>query len=322
MQQHTLVKTILAIGLVFLALFSNINAQTQNSEQILASAGSSVLKGSDVNVYVKVIQFVVGEKIKPNEVIEIQNEAIRDFNQAPKKFLAEAKEVGQMMNQIYKFTDPIKIAEGRLMFLGEFYKAGLNTPENDWSSVLKIQKRYVKVLQYNPQNGLLLTNKDVEAFLNFVDFMQKLSSGSPVTATARSEFQESLIENYFELSTEQQALFVVMPIIWQVVDGQWKKLSPQQHKEVIAQFKAQNNQSESQTGQVANSVTAPKRQAATPRSASSGNKVNLTAQQKLLRKRLMYQMMSNMSRSRHLSTMNIIENIGGTGNYWTLSPSY
>lgn len=303
------------IHFLFLILCFLPTAAMSQNQNVLAVNNGVQLTIADVDVYVKVVQFVIGEKLKPTEVVEIQNEAIREFNQDPKKYLEDIKQVGQMMNQIYKLTDPIKIAEGRLMFLGEFHKIAQSTPQKDWSSVLKIQNRYLKVLQYNAQNGLLLTNKDVDAFLNFIDFTRKLNSEALLTSAVKNEFRASLIENYLELSTEQQALFVVMPIIWQVVDGQWKKLSPQQQKQVIAQFKSQNNQGASQNNVATN-------QTSTPKTTNSGNKGNLTAQQKLLRKRMMYQMMSNMSRSRHLTTMNIIENIGGTGNYWTLSNNY
>ena len=270
------------------------------------------LTSADVNVYIKTLQFVIGQKIKPTEALEIKKEAIKGFNENPTKFLTEVKQTDDLMNKIYQIKDPLKIAEGRLLFLGEFYKMGQNTPRKDWSAILKIQNRYVKVLRYNAQTGLLLTSKDIDSFLNFIDFIRQLNGELPLTIAVKNEFRETLTENYAELSASQQALFAVMPIIWQIVDGQWKKLSLRQRKNVMAQYRAQNMPR----------TTASAKTSSGRSSTKNTRNRNISAQQKQLSKQTMYQMMSNISRSQHLTTMNILENMGGTGDYWTYSPSF
>lgn len=301
---------ILAIFLVFPAgIFAQHNNQT------LATKDGYKLMTADVDVYVKTLEFVIGQKIKPAEIQKLRAEAISGFNNNPANALNETKQVKSMIEQIYRITNPIKIAEGRILFLSELYKLAQSTPQKEWSSVLKIQNRYIKVLKYNPQTGLLLTDKDIEAFLNFIDFTRKLNGDALLSTTDKIEFRQALPEHYAELSTEQQALFALMPILWEIVGGQWNKLTQQQQKRAISQFKTQTN-----LAGKTQSITPT----ALPTTASrqpSLNK-NLTAQQKILRKRMVYQMMSNMSRSQHLTTMNILENIGGSGDYWTFKPNF
>lgn len=276
----------------------------QQNAQVIASKGGHRLTEDDVNISVRTLEFIVGQKLKPAEIGELRTELMTEFERDPKTTTAQIKQVGDMMNQLYKRTDPIQIAEGRLVLLGEFHKAAQATPQKDWPASIKIQNRYVTVLQYDPQTGLLLTNKDIESFLNFVDFARKVGGEGPLPVRDKNEFRTSLPQMYPQLNQDQKAIFAVMPIVWEVIDAQWKSLTPAQQKQALAQMRAESAKN-----------SAPQ-QAARPAVRQPSNARSSAAlQQELQRQQRSYEIMMRASQIGHVTSMNILEAAAGSNNY-------
>lgn len=293
-------KTIKYISINFLLIFTIFSTGVfAQKEKILATNGEYKLTENNVQVYVKMLQFVIGQKIKTTETAEIRREAVKEFGEDPQKFFDELNQVESLMNNLYQLNDPIKIAEGRMIFINEFYKITNSTAANKLPSIVKISNRYVKVLHFNPQTQLALTNKDIEAVLNYIDFSRKLSGLSVLSYAEKQNFRQFLPDYYAQLPPQYQAIFPVMPIFWETIEGQWKRLTPKQQQQAIAQFKAQNVQQNVPVYQTPNNTYQ--------------NQQNMQQQQQI------YQTLSNMSRSSHLTTMNILENIGDGGGYWKMS---
>ena len=300
MKMRKFFKMIYIIG--FMVLISNINAAAQRGDQVLASAGGNTLKESHVQVYVKMLEFIIGGKIKPAEVAEIRAESVREFKKDQASFFENVNQTDTLMNQVYQLTEPIQIAEGRMLFIGEFHKIAQTTSPNELSSVIKIANRYVKVLHYDPATSLLLTNKDIEAVLNYIDFTRKLHGMAALTAAEKTNFRTAVPDFYAELSNEHKAVFPVMPILWEIIDKEWKRMTPKQRDEAVAQMGIQKAQK----------PTPP----AVAEPPAPRNRKLTQAQQ--LNRRMMYRTMSNMMLQNHATTMNAISNIGGSSDYWSV----
>ncbi|MEZ5306712.1 MAG: hypothetical protein R2684_06140 [Pyrinomonadaceae bacterium] len=294
---NRLAKFVPVVILLSILLPASIVAQ----RSVLATSGGKQLKEDHVQVYVNLLQFIIGQKIKAAEATQIRNESIREFNEDPKKYLDEVGQWEGVLNRLRQTTDPVQIADGRMMFVREFYKFTQNTPANDLPATIKIFNRYVQVLHYDTKTQLVLTNKDIDAVLSYIDFSRQMAGMTRLGAVEKKNFKTYLPQYYAQLPAQYQAAFALMPIVWEVIDGQWKRLTPAQRKQATAQFQAQNVQQQ-----------VPQYQQQTPTGAYQN-------QQQMQQQAQMYQTLSNMSRSSHMTTMNILENIGDGGGYWKMS---
>ena len=309
--------TILPILILFVFLIFPINNFSQNSKN-LATKGNFSLTEDHVQFYVKLLQFVVGQKIKKSEVGEIRSQAIREFNTSPQNFFTELNQFYSYMNQLYRLTDPIKIADGRMFFIGQFYKITQATPANKLPSLIKVSNRYVKVLHYNPQTQIALTNKDIQAVLGYIDFTRRLSGYAGLSYAEKSNFTQHLPTYYSQLTPQHQAAFVIMPIVWKQMEWQWSRLTPQQKQQVIAQHRATNmqqNRSQNQGGSGGNYQNQQPPQKQRSKGSSSSPYLN---QLKLQQRQQLFNTMQNMNANSYMTSMNIIENMGNTGNYWEM----
>ncbi len=301
---------------VFLSLPAHNFSQSNNSN--LAEKGNYALTEQHDQFYVNLVQFVVGENIKKSEVGEIRTQAINEFNTNPQAFFTELNQFYTFMSQLYKQTDPLKIANGRMFFIGQFYKVTQATAKKDLPPLVKVSNRYIKVLHYNPQTQIALTNKDIEAVLNYLDFNRQLSGYAGLSYAEKRTFKQH-IPNYFsQLPAQQQAVFVIMPIVWKIMEGQWGRLTLQQKQQVVAQHRAKNMQQNSPQNQ-GNSGGYYQNQQAPRNQTSQGNSSSPYLNQlKLQQRQQLFNTMQNMNENSYMTSMNIIENMGGTGNYWEM----
>ncbi len=315
--------SILTPVLIFILLLSLSADSFAQKNSNLATKGSYTLTEDNVQFYVNLVQFVVGQKIKKSEQGEIRTQAINEFNKNPQAFFTELNQFNTLMNQLYQLTDPIKIAQGRMYFVTQFYKVTQMTPKQNLPSLIKIVNRYVKVLHYNPQTQLILTNKDIDAFLNYLDFSRQLGGMPAMNYVEKRNFKQYLPAYYAQMPAQYQAMFPLMPIVWKNIEGQWKRLTYTQKQQVIAQFRARLQQQQQQQ------QTQPQYQNYPNKNTYSQNSNNRNSSKTLAQKRREFQAqqqlfktMTNINNMSHVTTMNIIENIGGTGNYWTLGDNY
>jgi len=308
--------SILLPTIIFTLILSfPINHFSQNSNnRNLAAKGNYSLTEDHVQFYVKLLQFVVGQKIKNSEVNSIRTQALSEFNTNPQNFFAELNQFYSFMAKLYQQTDPIKIANGRMFFIGQFYKVTQATQSNKLPSLIKISNRYVKVLHYNPQTQIALTNTDIKAVLEYMDFSRQLSGYSGLSFAEKRNFKQYLPKYYSQLSQQQQAAFVIMPIVWRQMKWQWQRLTPQQKQQAIAQHRATNKQQPAPQYQ-SNSNGSYQNQRSRSKSKSSSPYMN---QLKLQQKQQLFNTMQNMTNSSYTTSMNIIENMGGSGNYWSM----
>ena len=300
--------------ILFLFLIFPIQNFSQSNKS-LAVKGNHTLTENHVQFYVNLLQFVVGQKIKKSEVGEIRSQAIGEFNKNPQAFFTELNQFYSFMSQLYRQTDPLQIANGRMYFISQFYKLTKSTSAKNLPSLIKISNRYVKVLHYNPQTQIALTNKDITAVLEYADFSRQLNGYPSLSYAEKRNFKTYLPNYYSQLSAQQQAVFVIMPIVWKQMQWQWQRLTPQQKQQAIAQHRAKNMQQYRRPTQNNSAGTYQNRR--TQRSNSKSSSL-YQKQLDLQRKQDMFNIMQNMNQNSHMTSLNIIENMGNSGDYWTM----
>ncbi len=315
------ISTILPILMLFVFLGFPANSFSQQGSN-LAVKGNYALTEQHVQFYVNLVQFVVGQNIKKSETREIRTQAISEFNTNPQAFFAELDQFYTFMSQLYKQTDPLKIANGRMYFISQFYKITQASQKQNLPSLIKISNRYVKVLHYNPQTQIALTNKDIEAVLNYIDFNRQLSGYAGLRYAEKRTFKQHMPKYFSQLSTQQQAVFIIMPIVWKSMEWQWSRLTPKQKQHVIAQHRTaevQNMQKNKPQYQTSNAGNYQNQQSQSSQTTSSSPYLN---QLKLQQRQQMFNIMNNINQNTHMNSLNIIENMGGSGNYWEMTPNY
>jgi hypothetical protein len=135
-------------------------------------------------------------------------------------------------------------------------------------------------LAVDPQNQLLLLPDDLEGATAFLSVLQQMQGGTAMTPAQQNQFKSQVVSNFAGLPSETKELLVCGRVVWAIASQRVAQWNQQQQAQFVQQV-------------------APA-QAAQPMSMDT------------------YQMLSNMSRNQHMTTMNILENMGDSGGYWDM----
>lgn len=223
-------------------------------------------------------QFFAGSPLTGPEQQAIINEARSDFAKDPQTAAAEIAQLRQLGTALSQMQDPLKLVEARQLALFQLYQAHQSGQGTVTSQVILSKAAPLAVA---PQNKLLLLTDDLQGMAQFLSLVRQSQGGQPLSSTELEAFQRSAVSGFAQLPAEAQAMLVSGRILWATVSHNLQQMNQTQQ----AQFQQQLS-----------------RQVPTDNSMSWDT----------------YHTMSQMSRAQHLNTLNILENIGGTGNYWTV----
>ncbi len=292
----------------------------------LASKGGVNLTQQHFSAGVDLIQFIIGQRIKGSEVQELKRQLIKEFNASPAYIVKELTTIGNAMQTVRNATDPLKIGLVRQQLFTAFYKATKGMTEQQKPLMVQVIHRYIQVLGYDPQNDLVLTNRDIDGYINYVLFNNQLS-GNPVqlTDTLKASIRSQLVSNFASMNLDQKRLLSTSSLIWELMDANWKRMSNAQKQQYVAAYRAKV--SANFTANASKTTSTPgtswggnsgsKSSGGWGTKTRSGKKKSLAEMQREFNaKQNMFRMMQNMNTMSHATSLNIIENMGGTGNYW------
>lgn len=281
--------------------------------EILAQKDGHALSQNHFNAGLGILQFIIGQKVKPSESIELRTKVIEEFRQAPAEVIRQLTVMGQSLQTVRSATDPVRIGLVRQELFAALYKATMNFKEEDKPLMIQVMNRYIKVLAFDPQTNLLLTDKDVEGMLNYITFNSELmGQKDPLTDIVRRSVRTDLVKGFPSMPLEQKRLLCTASLIWELLGTNWNRLTPaqkQQYKQAYFSQIGQNTQSYQTYKQTHGSRPANK---------SGSGKSTADMMREHRAKQHMFQMMNEMNMNTHATSLNIIENIGGTGNYWNV----
>lgn len=239
--------TVLGLTIFATPVFTQKFNNKLNDGTVLAESNGYTLTENHIQIGVTLLNFLSGTIIKQSEVVELRSDIIRLFRQNPQAEIAEIENVEKTMRNAYNLSDPLKIAEVRILVLGNLHKNSQGISANQLPAFMKIMNRYVKVLAYDDATRLILTDKDLNATIAFVDFQRKLAGLAPAPTAQKTTFRQTITQNFSQIPNDQKGFFAAMSILWEVVQANWSSLSPQQQQQVIAQNKAKYIQPTPQT---------------------------------------------------------------------------
>jgi len=295
----------------------------------LAAKGEKTLNTGHVKVYTDMMAFLIGQKLSEDEEKAMQKECINSFNENPDALEQDAISLHHAMQNVYPIKNIGQIGVARLMFISEFYK---NRKQLAKSQLWIILERHCKVVAFDETNNTALTQKDLDGIVSYLEFMNvEFAEGKPLSSTDKKHVTKSLISNFSALDMQQKQSICMGSLLNTMMMNNWNALSSEQKQQLKEKFKAQNEDNKSywdNKNQVDytdnNSKWKPNpelerlREKAKNGTLSKSELVDYKAHMKT--QNMYFNMMNNMQLQNHVTSLNIIENIGGSNNYWEIKP--
>ncbi len=298
-----------------------------NKGKILAQKDGYKFTEKHFSALVKFLEFIVGEKITSQERDFLKIAEINGFNQVPQNEISQIEKINNSMQALYKISDPIKLGVSRTYLFNQFYFAFQKLPADKQPAFFQIMKKHVKILAYDKNSGLILTQKDIDGFINYLMFMQYLQGNNTnFTYDLREAIKNDLISKFQSLPIDKKKIISSGDILWTLIERNWNNMTLAQKQQFIVSYRQQTGYSPAnnsfnrgvQTGyrigqNIINNINNSKKYR-----SGSRKKSLLERQREFQAKQNMFRMMYNMNLQTHVTSLNIIENMGGTGNYWKI----
>lgn len=283
----------------------------------LSNSKGQTLKKADVQVGVALVEFILAKRLNAREVSELEEASIPEFNQNPTEFLRQIKDIAGSMRQLYTLSDATKIGAARQELFSVLYFATLNMPKAQQPKLIEIMNRHIEVLTYDVTNKLVLTEADIQGMINYTAFQAQLSGQNQnFTESDKAAYRQQIITLFSQFPLEQKQYLCSASLLWDVVSANWQKMTYAQQQQVIAQYQPQVNQNSSFNNAEWNANAEKwkkyyeeKYPVTTTNNSKNKSSSNNTCWE-------CFKIMQNMSTESHVTTMNIIENMGDSGNYW------
>lgn len=238
-------------------------------------------------------EFLLGQSLTPYEKQLAISEATQTFNSSPYESIQNLNIACQLMEQVYSLNDAMQIALARNMLIAEVYSAMQQSGET--SVLFDLIQKYVVILQYDAVNKLVLTQQDVDGFINLMQFSTELSGQvfNPTYAEltqANQEIQKTFVYG----SLDDKQYLCVVNTYHQLLVMNYQQMNAANQQQLVNQYLAQSQPTQQYQQQYNNN--------------NNTGSMNWNA----------YNMLSKMSLQNHVGMMNSIEAIGGSGDYWYL----
>ncbi len=287
----------------------------KGANRIIATKGNYKLTHGHLRAGIDLTQFIIGQKIKVNEVRELKQKLVEEFNAMPGQTVGQLESISLSMDKVHAASDPAKIGLVRQQIFAAFYKMTRNVREDQKPLMIQVINRYIKVLAYDEANNLILTNKDVEGYINYVAFNSELAGQKiNLNYAVRNTITNQLVTGFASMPLSQKQMLSSASLIWELLNFNWNRMNNSQKVQYINAYRGKiasnfnyNNQSTQN-----NNWTPPKNYGSQKKSLAQMRR-DFNAKQN------MFRMMNNMNMNSHALSLNIIENIGGTGNYWKVT---
>ncbi len=295
------------------AVPSGWNRKVKGAGRVIAEKGNLKLTHGHLRTGIDLTQFIIGHKIKDNEVKALKQKLVQEFNTAPAETLSQLNGIRRSMNKVYSSTDPYRIGLVRQELFGAFYKVTKNINESQKPLMIRIINKYVRVLAYDEKNNLILTNRDVDGYINYLIFNSELS-GQKIDANyaVKRDVSAQLVKKFFSMPIGQKQMLASASLIWQLFDTNWRRMSRSQKNQYVTAYRNKISNNFSRNSQEAGFGQQWKPPQGAYKKSVAQMKSEFNAKQN------MFRMMQNMNTNSHALSLNIIENTGGTGNYWNV----
>jgi hypothetical protein len=141
--------------------------------------------------------------------------------------------------------------------------------------------------------------------ISYLAFVSELN-GQPMRIgdSLQGQIVSDIVKAFPSMRIEQKKLLCSAGLLWQLMEYNWNRLDASQKQQFRSQFTG--NRSVAASGQTPAYSSGQSQQ----KKSASQQMADYQARQNCMK------MMMDMNTMTHATSLNIIENIGGTGNYW------
>ena len=231
---------------------------------------------ADLGVVLSACQFFAGSPLTQQEQATIIADTKNDFATNPAQAAQDLQTLKVLGNQLSQMNDPFQMIEVRQQALVAMYQEYQQGKASP-SSVVVLKR--ANPMAYSPGSGVLLLEADLVGTVDFLDLIQQGQGGSAMSQAQRQQLAQQIVAGFDNMPDSSKAFVICSQFMSQVLQSRLQSMSAARQ----AQFRQQ---------------LAQQQQAQTTMSADQ------------------YQVLSQISRNQHLTTMNILENMGEGGGYW------
>ncbi len=299
----------------------------------LAKNSTFVLKEKEVRIYATLLEFLIEANLKSDELQELKKAVMADFEANPKALLQDAKQVEDALKMIYAQTNVLQIGVARQGLFANFHAYVLQNPALQEEAFFRILYEHLQVVAFDKVNNLVLTDKDVEAYLKYVNFTNDLLvGGQKMPASEKNAFKEQLSKGFVQLPLDQKQVFCSARLLWQIVEANWNQMTAAEQEQAVAGLQSQMVGNPHSNSSVLNNYQTTKDQY----SQMSGEEIvaemdadlkrwaaekGMTVEEYLEYRRdfnASFPMLQRASMQNHATMMNVIENMGVGDSYWSV----
>ena len=285
-------RVVFALFLAFLTL-SPCSAQ----DSVLSQSQGYQLNESHLVPGISLLNFLIQDQVNQQELTYLVQSSVQEFQTNPAAFLQEIQGLNQSVLQAQAIRDPMMLAEFRQKVLAEFYGAATQLPANQIPPYFQVLFKRVPVVAYDAQRKVVLTQPDLQAAMAYVQELHAYQ-GQNVPIETLNQMAYQLSTNFSQLDNQSQTMLSNGTLVLAIFRANVQRMSQAQQQTLAQSYQQTVPQSYSNTG---------------GGSVATKQWENWHNQQALN----IYQETMNQN---HVTMMNVINNMGGSDDYWTLEP--
>ena len=207
---------------------------------VLSQNSGLQLQERDLQIYVELLQLLIGLKVSESDVDAMRVDFVNEFNANPQNSYQEVRQVETAMTQVYSLNNIEAVAMVREQLTADFHKLIQQKPEMNNYHFVKTLNRYVQILNIDYNTNLSLSNQDVDAYINYLQFQAMLTGQDyQLSQQDRMTLQVKLISEFNSYPAEQKQTLAFASFIWNIVATQWASLNSAQQQQYVAQIQSQ-----------------------------------------------------------------------------------
>ena len=277
---------LLKIFICFIVILSCQQALSQG--KIIHQKDGVILTEETLSKSFKLVEFFINKKLTDQEKLLLTLDEIKELNKNTQQYNQNMETTLNLWTELQNKKDPVEVGVVKLGLLAEFYKHMGQMPQKEIPYVLELIFSHVKVISYDEENNVFLTDNAIESYILLTVFINKITTGKSIDFTPQmvEQTKQQLITEFKKMTVEQKKLMCIMEVLFTHIYNLWEKADDVGRKKIIATL------SEKPVNPV--------------------NPENPEAEMGSFT----YDITNQIMLDNHLTNMNIIENMGGTGNYW------
>ncbi|MEM1180074.1 MAG: hypothetical protein AAGM22_17160 [Acidobacteriota bacterium] len=258
-------------------------------DAVIASRGDHVFRRAQLDRGLEMIRFLSGEETTAAEAARLERDAVRQFEEDPVQFAEGMAFIEEVLTAARSTADVAEIAGYRMVLFNGLYALNQQLPAGERPALLEIAFAKNPVIAYDPSTQLALTARDLRSAVKIYAFGSGAALDGPGIERQIDEMARTVVPAFARLGDAEKQFLATAGVLWEVLDSNLDRFTPEQ----LAALRQ---------------GLAP----APPPATWSGDTMDAETARFL----------SQLSLQQHVSTLNVIENIGGTGNYWEVTPAW